>query len=235
MPNKPKPNQVPLPVPEVKRKILTPIQKLLDKYLEKNLYWYSYRIDVHFTHTHMVEFARAMMAVRFVVGNEVKTDGTKHSHIVVGSSENISDYKQKKLITDMFHVSGSSYSKSKVRTTVHRTVMYALKDGDYLTEGFSEEYILLAKTQSTKKFKKEELGAALKDLETLFYQHDISYHEFARQFLHLKIIDYGQKINPQAEQRYLSTHLYRTHKTEFELYVSKTVFLSRKENSFLEY
>ncbi len=110
---------------------------------------------------------------------------------------------------------------------------YSLKDGDYKSAGFDKAYLAKAKTQSTKKFKKEEYKDSLLELEALFYQGTINFQTFCDEFIDLKIISYGQRINKKSETVYLVTHRIRKDKTELTKY--KKDLHQGCENYFLDY
>lgn len=216
-------------------KISKETQSTIEKMFDSTLYWHTLRVDKHLTLSQMKEFVKEFSSNKWLCGHEYKSneEKTKHSHIVYSTQLILTDYKINKLVHEHFNVKGTQFGKSQVRTTVHRALCYALKDGSYIQVGFDEKYLAKAKTQSTKKFKKDEFKDALVELETLYYQGTVNFQTFVDEFIDLKIICYGQRINKKSETTYLVTHRIRKDKSELVKY--KKDLHQSCENYFLDY
>ncbi len=182
---------------------------LLSKMYDDQLNWLTIRIDNHPNLEKMKEFAQELGSSKWLVGHEYKSSRVEHSHIIIGVKDKITDYRKKKLVKDFFNVEKTEFSSSWVRTTVHRTLCYSIKDGDFLSEGFARDYLVKAILQSTKKFKKDAFSEALKGIEDMYYQDIVTLREFTRLYLDLKIKQYGQRPNEKSEIAYLNTHQYK--------------------------
>jgi len=208
-------------------------QKSIEDLFDSSVYWHTLRVDKHLTIKDMEEFVKEFDTVKWLVGHELKGDQTPHSHMIYSSKKVFSDYAHNKIIREHFDVSKNQFGKSQVRTSVHRALCYAIKDGSYLNKGFDQKYLDKAKLQSTKKFKKEEFKEALIELETIYYQDTINFQTFVDEFIELKVIDYGQRINKSSETKYLVTHRIRKDKDERTKY--KKELHQSCENYFLDY
>lgn len=211
------------------------VEKDLVEMFDKTLTWHTFRIDKTIDAKEMKEFVlEEFDSKKWLVGHEKKSSGQEHSHIILSTANAaLSDYKMNKIIRDRFDVSKSQFSKSQVRTTVHRAVCYTVKDGDYESSGFDTEYLKKAKVQSTKKFKKDEYKEALIELETQYYQNHINFHTFCDEFINLKIVVYGQRINRKSEITWLVTHRIRKDPSEMSKYKKDTA--QACDNYFLDY
>lgn len=155
---------------------------------------------------------------QLVIGHE--TVPHNHFHIVIGCYRDIYGVQNnilKRIIKEQFKVEGSEFSVSSVRSTVRKTIMYTIKDCDYVQEGFDEEWIRNVQIQSSKKFKRKEFATEMENNENKYYEGKITESQFRENYLKIKD-SYNQKANMNAEMKYLITHMKRKDPTVREQY-----------------
>ncbi len=189
--------------------ILNPtMEELLVQHALNGYNWHTFRInDSNITLEKMSGFAESINAPRWVVGHEISMKKVKHSHIVVGMTKSLTDYKLDNAIKSYFDIVKGHYSKSTVRTTMYRAIQYSIKDGDYkMDPRFPKDLIKNIYRESTKKFFREEFVDKLTQFEHLYYNGKISYKNFGKQYNDLRL-QYGQKPNRNSQTSYLNYHL----------------------------
>lgn len=177
----------------------------LSDYFDSQLVWMTIRISGEVLLKDMEAFAKEMNSVKWVIGHEVSQKLVRHSHMVIAVEEDFTDYIWKDKIRKHFKVSHQEFSKSRVRSSHWRAIQYCIKDGEYLFKGFSIETMLKIKKQSTKKFNRVDFGEAMIKNENLFYQGNIHFREFGRNFHKIKL-QFGQRPNSRSATSYLEFH-----------------------------
>lgn len=182
----------------------------LKELFDESLDWMTLRLTgQEFTFVKMKSFATKVKATKWVIGHEVSGKKIKHSHMVLGCTEDMSDHNWKKAINDELGLTGNSqFSKSRVRTSSHRAIQYCIKDGKYESLGFSKETLAKLYKQSTKKFDRKDFVEALTECENLYYTDKNTFREFAKQIHRLRI-SYGQNPNRNSQRNYLTFHYHK--------------------------
>lgn len=168
------------------------------------------RVDSDKTLLEIFQIMETLETEYLIVGEEQTKK--KHFHIVTitadpdkyGSQFN----KIKRLVKDKIGVQGTKFSTSQVRTTVRKSIMYAIKDDNVEYKGFIQVYINALRSQSTKKFKRQEFQERMDEIENRFYNREYDGYGLMLRLVKLKN-EYGQRPNPQVEERYVLGHMLR--------------------------
>lgn len=165
----------------------------------------------------ITEFLKRMGSTYWVFGFE--NASSEHFHLVYNYTTELSNHKLNKLINEVLDISGAGFQKSKVKTTAYRSIQYAIKDGDYMFDGFPQSFIDKIYVQSTKKFKKVEFQEALNEIEKKYYQDEYKrFKHFALAYNNLRL-QYGQKPNANSQLAYLRFHKQKKNPKDAEHWV----------------
>lgn len=204
----------------------------IQEYFESLKYWRVVRIDVPGKlEDHLDDLIEWLNGYdQYVLG--IERHPKLHLHIVIGHSEDFAGAQNGKLKTrvkNVFEVSKSEFSTSSVRTSIRKSIMYSLKDlEEYYYKGFTEAFVTACRTQSTKKFKKQEFADALQRIEDGYYDDKYDEEDLINKFVELKI-KYGQKPNPRAEETWYMRHYLKKNPSKIYHYCNERIDNANKQ------
>lgn len=167
---------------------------------QKPMVWFQLRITARsdsFSSTDeisafLIKNSKDVDLKKFVIGYEIaKRNKKEHWHIVYLSEKSIVPVIKLSYIT----FSGNSYFSEVKTDDPQRSIMYALKDQQYKSYGFSEEILNDLLQLSHKKVGDGEFSKELEHIRELYISKKITMKECFRQIYSLKAITYSQSIN----------------------------------------
>lgn len=158
-----------------------------------------------FSFQQVVEFIKSEPQIfTYVVGRE--TVPREHFHLVVQTDEAITLEDVRGIVRAFLYPFwqsedfklprgfGNKQYNLQIATELDRAVSYAVKLGEYVFEGFSEEYINERRAESFEKKKPCNFKAEYQELSQKFQESDMDVREFMIGFCNLKA-RYDQQIN----------------------------------------
>lgn len=158
--------------------------------------WYHIRITTLDTLDNMETFVKTLSSV-YLISNE--TIPRNHYHICIKTQRSLETLR--KLVKSSIY-SGRNNYYLKPSTNSKQMLKYTLKDGNYVFKNIDEKWLETLRKCSNKKGL-DKFGIELQTLEENFLGNSITFTQFGRSFIKLKI-DYGQNLYGNHIKAYLT-------------------------------
>lgn len=118
---------------------------------------------------------------------------------------------------------GNKQYNLQISEDLDRAVSYAVKLGEYVYDGFTEEYIISRKAESFEKKKPSNFKSEYIDLCDLFYESRMDTREFMVAYISLKA-KYGQSVRMSDAYGYALSNLFKREPESIEGFVEDFLY-----------